>query len=91
MIKTNDYESMVMLDLPDSERDLLSKRLTELSEAFAKLDHIKTDEVEPLITILDTYNIFREDIVMKAFARDEILANAPEAYDGCFQVPGTLD
>jgi len=32
----------------------------------------------------------REDVAVKLLPRDELLANAPEEYDGYFKVPGTL-
>jgi len=86
-----DYEAMAMLDLPEDERAVLGERLNEIEAGFAALEQIDTDGVEPLVTVLDTINIMREDVAIKQFTRDEILANAPEQQDGYFQVPGTLE
>ena len=90
MLDTNEYEAMAMLDLPDDEHKKLSGRFNALVRSFTAIEQIDTDKVEPLITVLNMHNIMREDIAEKLLTRDEILANAPEQYDGYFQVPGTL-
>jgi len=85
------YEAMAMLELADSERQLLGERLDALAGGFDALDEIGTNGVEPLVTVLELHNVMREDRASKLLPRDEMLANAPEQYDGYFQVPGTLD
>jgi len=85
------YEAMAMLELQDAERAILGKRLSEAAESFAVLEQIETDGIEPLVTVLDLHSILREDKAEKMLSRDEVLANAPEQYDGFFQVPGTLE
>ena len=82
---------MAMLELPDDERRALERRLSDLADSFDTLDGVDTDGVEPLVTVLDLRNVFREDKAARLLTRDEILSNAPEQYDGYFQVPGTLE
>ena len=84
------YEVMAMLDLEADESDRLSKRIGELTESFESLAQIETDDIEPLVSVLDLRNIMREDASSKLVTRDTLLSNAPEQYDGYFQVPGTL-
>jgi len=86
-----DYENMAMLDLPDSERVRLAARFDEIVGGFAALDDYDTDGVSPLVSVLDVNNVLREDVAVKLFTRDEVLANAPEKHDGYFQVPATID
>jgi len=61
---------------------------------FTKLDFTKLDAVEtnaePLVSPLPLTNSMREDVAVKIFAREDLLANAPEQYDGYFQVPGVI-
>jgi len=90
MLDIKEYEAMAMLDLPDHERERLSKRLKDLADSFTVLKRVDTDNVAPLVTVLDLNNVMREDKTEKLLARNEILSNAPEQYDGYFQVPGTL-
>ena len=91
MANIKEYEDMAMIDTPDNEHEALSRRFESLVSGFQSLEKIDTDGVEPLVTVLDLHNIMREDVVNKLLPRDEILANAPEQYDGYFQVPGTLE
>jgi len=90
IIDLKEYEAMAMLDLPDDEREKLGKRYDEIVGGFSALERIDTNSLEPLVTVLDMNSIMREDVSVKFLTRDAILANAPEQYDGYFQVPGTL-
>jgi len=91
MLDIRGFEAMAMLGLQDDEREMLGERIEALSESFCALGSIDTDGVEPLVSVLSMCNVMREDAAVKHFSRDEILANAPETYDGYFQVPGTLE
>ena len=91
MCDISEYEAVVMLDLQDDERVSLQQRINDLERGFAMLETIDTGNAEPLVTVLNTRNVLRDDKALKLFSRDEILANAPEQYDGFFQVPGTIN
>ena len=91
MLDIKEFEAMVMLDLPESERGVLNARLCELDESFTALEKVNTDGAEPLVTVLDMSNVLRKDVAEKLISRDELLSNAPEQNDGYFIVPGTLD
>jgi len=91
MCDISEYEAVVMLDLPDDERDILQQRVDGLERGFTALETIDTGNTQPLVTVLNMRNVLRDDIAVKLFSRDEILANAPEKYDGFFQVPGTIN
>ena len=86
-----DYETMAKLNLNDPERQWILDRMEMLTDSFRELDAIDTSTVEPLVTVLDVRNILRDDISKKFISRDELLLNAPEQYNGYFQVPRTLD
>ena len=91
MLGVNEYEAMAMLDLQNEERTLLEERINELIKGFSKLEQLDTTSVQPLVSVLDIKNVLRDDVTVKTISRDEILENAPEQYDGYFQVPGTLE
>ena len=90
MKNIKDYESMAKLDLPDAEREQIAAMAKRFIDSFEALAAIDTEGVDPLVTVLDVQNVFREDICTKTFTREEILANAPMQCDGYFQVPKTL-
>ena len=91
MIDIKKYEAMAKLDLSETESRSLSMRIDNLIESFSALENVDTSSTEPLVSVLDITNVLRDDIVKKTITREELLSNAPEQYDGYFQVPKTLD
>ena len=86
-----EYEAMAMLSLSDEERGIIKERFAELAENLTAVAAVDTRDIKPLVSVLGTYNILREDTSEQIIPRDELLNNAPEQYDGYFQVPGTLE
>ena len=86
-----DYESMAMLDLHESERETLGERFNAVVSGFDALEKHDTSGVEPLVTVLELHNVLREDTPSKFMPRDELLKNAPEQHDGYFQVPAAIE
>jgi len=91
MIDMKSFESMAKVCLKEDERVWVTNCADMLVKSFDELEKIDTNNVEPLITVLDIKNILREDIATKFMSREELLSNAPEQYDGYFQVPKTID
>ena len=85
------YEAMAKLNLNGETRQWAVEVLTRLEESFKKLQTVDTVGIEPLVTVLDMKNVLRDDVSRKFVTRDELLSNAPEEYDGYFQVPKTLE
>ena len=52
-----------------------------------KLDELDTSEVEPMYHIFQDENVFREDVVTNGDNKEAMLANAPQAKEGQYQVP----
>ena len=69
----------------------MSAQANKLADSFSALESIDTEGVDILYTVLDIKNIFREDKTVKFMSRETLLSNAPEQYNGYFQVPKTLD
>jgi aspartyl-tRNA(Asn)/glutamyl-tRNA(Gln) amidotransferase subunit C len=89
-----EYEAMAKLDLPEDERTRVSARAEELIAGFKALEGIDAAGIAPLVSVLDITlgrDGLREDVPNKLVTREELLENAPEQYDGYFQVPRTLD
>ena len=85
------YEPMAKLSLDGESRAWADDIIARLEGEFEKMEKVDTDGVEPLITVLDLKNVLREDVSRQIVERDTLLANAPEEYDGYFQVPKTID
>ena len=80
-----------MFDLNEVERERLKGRFEEIARGFSVLDSYDLDGVDPLVSVLDLFNVLREDVPGKFISRDELLKNAPGQHDGYFQVPAAID
>jgi aspartyl-tRNA(Asn)/glutamyl-tRNA(Gln) amidotransferase subunit C len=90
-IDSSTFEKMAKFNLAVDEHEWIMAQLDMLTEDFSLLNSMDTTDIEPLVTVLPMTNVFREDICEKKFERTTILANAPEQYDGYFQVPKTFE
>ena len=91
MENIRDFVRMAKLSFSEEEFDRLCLLAGVLEDGFSALSGIDTDGVEPLVTVLNIKNVFRDDIAQKMISREELLKNAPEQYDGYFRTPKTLD
>ncbi len=85
------YEPMAKLSLDAESRAVADDIIARLEGEFEKMEKIDTEGVEPLVTVLDLKNVLREDVSAQIVSRDTLLENAPEEYDGYFQVPKTIE
>lgn len=79
------------LELDEAEIERQARHLNQLIDQFAKLQELDVMGVEPTSHSIPVHNVMREDAVQPSLPRDEALANAPEARDGCFVVPRILE
>ena len=86
-----EYEKMAKLILTEGERETVSATADLLEKSFGHLSGIDTDGVEPLVTVLDVVNVFREDVAVKLTDTETLLSNAPERHGNYYRVPGTLE
>ena len=82
---------LARLDLTEEEMALYQEQLSEVLEYADRLRSLDTRDISPTATVLPVRNVMREDTPCPSMARDDVLANAPEAEDGCFRVPAVLD
>ena len=77
---------LAKLSLSDEAKEDMQKML----DYVEKLDELDTDGVEPLSHIFGDQNVFREDVVTNGDNKEAMLANAPKAKEGQYQVPKTI-
>ena len=51
---------------------------------------VKTDEVEPLVSVSENKNILREDKAVKSIDKSDAFANAPKKDSDYFRIPKVL-
>ena len=66
------------------------KDMQEMLDYVDKLDELDTSSVEPMSHIFGDQNVFREDEVTNGDNSGAMLANAPKAKEGQYQVPKTI-
>ena len=72
------------------EKEKAKKDMQEMLDYVDKLDELDTSGVEPMSHIFGDQNVFREDVVTNGDNSKEMLANAPKAKEGQYQVPKTI-
>jgi len=96
MAKQIDDETMenvcilAKLSLTEEEKEKAKKDMQEMLDYVEKLDELDTSSVEPMSHIFGDNNVFREDEVTNGDNREAMLANAPKAKEGQYQVPKTI-
>lgn len=86
-----DISILAKLKLDPEEADNARKDMQKMLDYVEKLNELDTDGVEPLTHLFSYGNVFREDIVTNGDASEEMLANAPKAKEGQYQVPKTIE
>ena len=82
---------LARLTLSDEEKALYQEQLSAILEYFETLEGLATEAISPTATVLPLRSVMREDVPQSSTPREDILANAPAAEDGCFEVPAVLD
>jgi aspartyl-tRNA(Asn)/glutamyl-tRNA(Gln) amidotransferase subunit C len=89
-IGRGDIEKVALLSrlaFTPEEAERFAGQLSRILEYADKINALDTKDVEPTSHSIPMTNVFRDDSPRPGLTRDEALANAPEAEDGCFRVP----
>jgi aspartyl-tRNA(Asn)/glutamyl-tRNA(Gln) amidotransferase subunit C len=73
--------------LTEAEIERMTAQLGDMLDHFADIDELDLGEVEPMTQPYPLTNVLRDDVVAAGLDRDEVLAAAPDTYDGRFRVP----
>ena len=82
---------LAKLKLSEEEKIQAKDDMQKMLDYIDKLDQLDTKGVEPMSHVFPVHNVFREDVVTNTDDRKAMLANAPEAKDGQYQVPKTVE
>lgn len=90
--ETMDYVGILAkLSLSGEEREQAKKDMERMLDYIDLLNQLDTEGVEPMSYVFPVHNVFREDVVEHGDESEQILANAPEAKEGAFKVPKTVE
>lgn len=82
---------LARLELTEAEIDAQGRHINDLLRHFENLQSLDLTGVEPTSHSLLLVNVLRDDVMQPSLPRDQVLANAPEARDGCFVVPRIVE
>ncbi len=84
---------LARLSLTEEEKEMFTEQLNRILEAFAKLQELQTEDVEPLSHVIPLKNVFAEDEGKdwQSLTTEEALANAPEQENNHFVVPRIVE
>lgn len=82
---------LARLRLSDSEIEGYRKDLNSILNYVETLEELDTDGVKPMSHVMDTRNIWREDLPADTGNPEDLLTNAPLKEKGYFKVPRILD
>jgi aspartyl-tRNA(Asn)/glutamyl-tRNA(Gln) amidotransferase subunit C len=78
---------LARLGLSDAEIERMTAQLDDVLEHFADIDELDLGGVEPMTQPYPLTNVLRDDVVVGGLNHDEVLAAAPDAFEGRFRVP----
>ena len=90
MISIKDVEhvaKLARLELSEAEKQLFTKQLDDILKYVEQMSDIDTSNVEPMASAIPVTNVMRDDEVVYANTKEELMQNAPDEEDGFFRVP----
>ena len=84
-------EKLNQLHLTEEQRAETLAFFAEREDEMAQLDAVDTSEVERMVHVMPLQNVLREDAAIEPYDRERLLAGAPQAEEGYWQVPRTVE
>ncbi len=82
---------LARLSLTSDEEVQMQQDLSQILDWMAQLDVLNTDEVEPMMHMTQTSNVFREDVPHTSLEREKALSQAPKQDGNYFIVPKVVE
>jgi aspartyl-tRNA(Asn)/glutamyl-tRNA(Gln) amidotransferase subunit C len=82
---------LAKLELTEEEKIKFCEQLSAILEYAEMLQQLDTEAISPTATVLPLQNVMQPDEAASSFSQEDILANAPDAAEGCFRVRAILE
>ncbi len=82
---------LARLGLSDAEVERFREQLSDILSHAERLQQADLSGVSPAARVQSLQSVLRDDEPAPSFAREAMLANAPQAAEGCFRVPPVLE
>jgi len=87
----NQLANLAKLEFTADERENLKEDLKDILNFVNQIMEVDTENVEPLIHICETSNVFRSDDAKNRLDTNAALQNAPLKKDNYFAVPKVIN
>lgn len=82
---------LARIRVSEEEQDSLAGELNQIMTWIEQLNEVKTEGVEPMVSVGSIKLPLRDDVVSDGAYPDKVLANAPDGKDGFFTVPKVVE
>jgi aspartyl-tRNA(Asn)/glutamyl-tRNA(Gln) amidotransferase subunit C len=82
---------LARVGLTDADVEKFQQQLSDILDHFELLKQIPTDGVPPTMHTLQLEGVIRADVSSPSLPQADVLANAPNEYDGYLRVRAVLD
>lgn len=83
--------NLAQLEFKGEELDKFAEQFEKIVRFVEKIDELPTENIEAMISPLDSPVILHEDEPGKTLEQNEALQNAPQKSSGQFAVPKVID
>ena len=90
IIEKKDVEyvaKLARLKLNETQKELFLKQLNDILAFFKQLNELDTEKVEPTSYILNSSNLFHDDIVKPSLPQNAVLSLTQHKKNGYIRVP----
>ena len=78
---------LARIELSEEEKQLFTEQLNAILDYFKVLDEADTKEVQPMQSVLELRNVWREDTPRPCLPVDEVHKNVPRKEKGYVKAP----
>lgn len=82
---------LARVGLSEEDIERFRHQLSRVLEHFEVLAQLDTENIPPTAQVISLQNVMRSDEARPSMPREEAMANAPQAEDGCFKVRAVLE
>ena len=81
---------LARLEFNGTDKENIKSDMEKIISFMDQLKKVKTDEVEPLVSVSENNNILREDKAIKTIDKSDAFVNAPKNDSDYFRIPKVL-
>ena len=87
----NHISKLSRISVDEKRAKKLAGDLNSIFDFIEKLNELKTDNVEPLTSVVETTLKLRSDVIKSKNIREQIVKNSPQDNDDYFVVPKVIE